>query len=105
MPNKVKANNLPVITCRSGPHPAVPGDPQFSLQAGSAPRPALHLPGQAWLGSVLLQGRPKGAQRPHSQEPASVHRHEPHRPQRGAFDPSGEQARGHSLYVCVCVSE
>ena len=58
--------------------------PQFSVQAGSAPRPSLHLPGQAWLGPVLLQGGLEGGDRPDAQEPASLHHHEPNRSQSGA---------------------
>ena len=55
-----------------------------------AHRTSLHLPGQARLGAVLLQDRAQGGQRVGPQEPASLHRHEPHRPQPGACDSGGE---------------
>merc|ERR1719397_2483376 len=64
-----------------------PGIHSFPLQAWLAHRVAVHLPGQAWLGSVLLQDRLEGGKRVGAQEPASLHRHEPHRPQPGARYP------------------
>ena len=55
-----------------------------------AHRAALHLPGEARVGAVLLQDRAEGGQRAGAQEPTSLHRHEPHRPQSGARYSCGE---------------
>ena len=79
--------------------PAVRRHPQLPLQAWPSPGPALHLPGQARLGAVLLQGRPKGGQRADAQEPTGLHHHEPHRSQSGAAHSSGENRLPNQL-VC-----
>ena len=71
--------------------PPLPGYPQFSVQARVTAGAALHLPRQARLGAVLLQDRSQGGPHwPRAQEPAGLHRHEPHRPQPGACYSSGE---------------
>lgn len=74
--------NLLKHTCsRSRSSDAVSRNPQLPVQAGTAPRSAIHIPGQARLGPVLLQGGPQGDQWTHPQEPTSLHRHEPYRSQ------------------------
>ena len=71
--------------------PPLPGYPQFPVQARAAAGAALHLPRQARLGAVLLQDRAQGGpHRARPQEPAGLHRHEPHRPQSGARYSCGE---------------
>lgn len=69
---------------------AITGDPQLSIQIRPAPGPTVHFPGQTRLGAVLLQGCTSRARRPDAQEPASLHRHEPHRSELRATDPGGE---------------
>jgi len=64
---------------RSGTFDPVSRDPQLPVQTGPPTGPAFHFSGQTRLDPVLLQGGPQRAQRPHTQEPASLHCHEPHR--------------------------
>ena len=76
---------------RRGACPPLPGYPQLPLQARAPAGAALHLPRQARLGPVLLQdGAQGGPHRAGPQEPAGLHRHEPHRPQPGARYSGGE---------------
>ena len=68
-----------MLHCRRRAGAALPRHPQLPLQARAAAGSPLHLPRQARLGAVLLQDRPQGgAHRPRPQEPASLHRDEPH---------------------------
>ena len=72
-------HNIYMLHCRRRAGAALPRHPQLPLQARAAAGSPLHLPGQARLGAVLLQDRPQGAaHRPRPQEPASLHRDEPH---------------------------
>jgi hypothetical protein len=64
--------------------------PQLPLQARPAAGTALHVPGQARLGAVLLQGRAQGARGPRPQEPAGLHRHEPDRSEPRTTDFGGK---------------
>ena len=64
---------------------------QFPIQAWTAPGTPLHLPGQARLGSVLLQDCAQGGSHwSRSQEPTSLHCYEPHRPKSGTSDTGGK---------------
>lgn len=88
-----KSLNLPCHYClfmclsvhrRARACPAVPWHSQLPIQAWFATGSAIDVPGETWLGSVLLQGSTTRAQRPDTQKSASVHRHESYRPQPGA---------------------
>ena len=71
--------NIYMLHCRRRAGAALPRHPQLPLQARAAAGSPLHLPRQARLGAVLLQDRPQGgAHRARPQEPASLHRDEPH---------------------------
>jgi len=79
--------------------------PQFSVQAWSAPRPSLHLLGQARLGPVLLQGGLEGGDRPDAQEPASLHHHEPNRSQSGATNFSRKEKSSGTKVTILLTSD
>lgn len=51
---------------------ALVGHTQLPLQAGPAARAAVHLPGQARLGAVFLQGSPQRGERTDAQKPTGT---------------------------------
>ena len=65
-------------------------NPQFPVQTGPAAGPSVHVPRQARLGTVLLQGGDQGERRPGAQKPTGLHRYEPNRSQCGATRTGGE---------------
>lgn len=88
---RTTASIFSISSRRRGTVVAVPGDTQLPVQAGSAAGPALHLPREARMGAVLLQGGAARAGRAHAQESTGLHRHESDRPEPGSADISGEQ--------------